>query len=173
VGVALPLNSVQQYVAGLLNNLEVPLAGIPAIECYITPPAYEDLDRPKTYVWGGRARGHRQTMPRNISGQLVDGRSGFKEINWTVDIYFAYETVPNTTTTDSEFPIIVDAVMTKLWTTPLNTFITDSITGVVSEITSIGEEWDFEMLPERTPNTLRMLFYTARISASITEMVQG
>lgn len=169
----MPLNSVQQYVAGLLNNIEIPLQDIPPVEAFITPPVYEDLDRPKVYVWGGRARGHRQTMPRNISGQLVDGRSGFKEINWTIDIYFAYETVPNTETVDSEFPVIVDAVMTRLWTTPLNVFITDNNTGVVSEITSIGEEWDFEMLPERTPNTMRMLFYTARISASVTEILQG
>ena len=169
----MPLNSVQQYVAGLLNNLEVPLLGTPPIECYITPPVNEDLDRPKAYVWGGRCRGNRQTMPRTTSGRLVDGRSGFRELHWTVDIYLAYETTPDSATVDQEFPCIVDAVMTKLWTTPLNGFITDSTTGVVSEITSIGEEWDFEMLPERTPSTLRMLFFTARISATVTEVLQG
>ena len=147
--------------------------GGPPLEVHITPPNYEDIDRPKAYVWGGRARGRRQTMPRNTSGLLVDGKSGSKQIDWTVDIYLLYETTPDAPYTNQEFPVIVDAVMTRLWTTPLNVFITDPTTGVVSEITSIGEEWDFEMLPERTPATLRMVLYTARISANVTEIVQG
>lgn len=168
-----PLNSVQIYVANLIDNLEVPVLNTPPIECFITPPVNEDIDRPKAYVWGGRSRGNRQTMPRNKSGRLVDGASGFKELHWTVDIYLVYETVPDDPDIDQVFPCIVDAVMTRLWTTPLNVFITDPKTGVVSEITSVGENWDFEMLPERTPNTLRMIYYTARIGAEITEVVQG
>ena len=168
----MPLNSVQIYVSNLLNNLELPLSTAP-LEAYITPPTYEDIDRPKAYVWGGRCRGRRQTMPRTTSGRLVDGRSGFKQLDWSVDVYLLYETVPDSATVDQEFPVIVDAVMTALWTTPLNSFITDPTTGVVSEIVSIGEEWDFEMLPERTPNTLRMLLYTARITLTVTEILQG
>lgn len=169
----MPLNSVQIYVANLLNNLEVPLLGIPAVEAYITPPVFEDIDRPKAYVWGGRARGRRQTMPRNVSGSLVDGKSGFKHVDWHVDIYLVYETTPDASELDMEFPSIVDAVMTKLWTTPLNVFITDPVTKVVSQVTSIGEEWDYEMMPERTPNTMRMIYYSARITALVTEVIQG
>lgn len=169
----MPLNSVQLYVRDLLNNLAVPLMGIPPVEAYVTPPVFEDIDRPKAYVWGGRARGRRQTMPRNTSGQLVDGKSGFRKIDWHIDIYLVYETTPDAAELDMEFPCVVDAVMTKLWTTPLNIFITDPITGVVSEITSIGEEWDYEMLPERTPNTLRMIYYSSRITMVVSEVIQG
>lgn len=169
----MPLNSVQQYVANLLNGLELPLGATPALECYITPPMYEDLDRPKAYVWGGRARGKRQTAPRNTSGRLVDGASGFKEIDWHIDIYVLYETTPDAPYVDQEFPTIVDAIFTKLWTTPLNVFIQDPVTNVVSEVVSIGEEWDYEMLPERAPNTMRMVLYSARISGVVTEIVQG
>lgn len=169
----MPLNSVEQYVAGIIQDMEIPLQGGPPLEVYITPPTYEDIDRPKAYVWGGRARGRRQTMPRTTSGLLVDGRSGFKEIDWTVDIYLLYESTPDGPYASQEFPVIVDAVMTKFWTTPLNVFVTDPITGVVSEIVSIGEEWDFEMMPERTVNTLRMILYTARISMTVREIVQG
>lgn len=169
----MPLNSIQQYVAHIISDMEIPLQGGPPLEVYITPPTYEDIDRPKAYVWGGRARGKRQTMPRNTSGLLVDGKSGFKTIDWTMDIYLLYETTPDGPYADQEFPVIVDAVMTKFWTTPLNVYITDPITGVVSQVTSIGEEWDFEMMPERTPNTLRMVLYTCRISMTVTEQVQG
>ena len=169
----MPLNSVQIYVANLLNDLEIPMLGIPPVEAYITPPVYEDIDRPKAYVWGGRARGSRQTMPRNTSGQIVDGKSGFKKIDWHIDIYLIYETTPDATNIDMEFPSIVDAVMTKLWTTPLNAFITDPITNATTQVSSIGEEWDYEMLPERTPNTLRMIYYSARITMMVQELVQG
>lgn len=98
----MPLNSIQLYVANLLNDLEVPMAGIPPIEAYVTPPVVEDIDRPKAYVWGGRARGRRQTMPRNTSGQIVDGRSGFKHIDWHLDIYTVYETTPDADNLDQE-----------------------------------------------------------------------
>lgn len=171
--VEVPLNSVQNYVAGLLDGLEVPIRGTKPVEAHITPPTFEDIDGPKAYVWGGRHRGHRQTMPRNSTGQLVDGKAGFKELNWDLDIYLAYETTADAPFLNQEFPCIVDAVLTKLWTTPVNRYITDPITGVISQITQIGEDWHFEMLPERTPNTLRMVFYTARITAMITEEVQG
>lgn len=168
----MPLNSVQQFIANQINGLEVPIGGTRPLEAYITPPTVEDLDRPKAYVWGGRCRGRRQTAPRTTSG-IGTGKSGFKHLDWTVDIYLAYETTPDSVTADQEFPAIVDAVLAKLWTVPMPTFITDPLTGLVSQIQAVGEEWDLEMLPERTPNTLRMLYYSARIGMNVYEVVQA
>lgn len=168
----MPLNSVQQYVANALNGLALPLSPTGPLEAYITPPTIEDLDRPKAYVWGGRMRGRRQTAPRTTT--TVNGlNSGYKRLDWTVDVYLAYETNPDSPTLDQEFPTIVDAVMQRLWTLPMTTVITDPTTGVQSEIISIGEEWNFEMHPERTPNTLRMLYYSARIGFDVYEAVQA
>lgn len=135
------------------------------LEAYITPPTVDELDNPKAYVWGGRLRGTRQSMPR---GQ------GFKRLNWNVDVWLTYETNPDSPTVDQEFPLIVDAVMNKVWTTPLNdTFITDPTTGVRSQILAIGEDFDFEYPPERVPATLRMLYYTARLGLNVYEAIQG
>lgn len=160
----MPLNSVQHFVVGLLDGLAIP-GSSQTLEAYITPPTVDELDNPKAYVWGGRLRGTRQSMPR---GQ------GFKRLNWSVDVWLTYETNPDSPTVDEEFPLIVDAVMNKVWTTPLNdTFITDPTTGVRSQILAIGEDFDFEYPPERVPATLRMLYYTARLGLNVYEAVQG
>jgi hypothetical protein len=158
-----PLLSVQTYVQGLLDGLTIPGLSVP-LEAYITPPTVEDIDRPKAYIWGSRLRVQRQTMPRG---------AGFKHLGWMVDIYLVYETNPDSPTVDQEFPAIVDAVMSKLWTTPTPLLITDPLTGVVSQLLNVGENFEFEYPPERTPATLRMLFYSCRIGMELYEAVQA
>lgn len=159
----MPLLSVQTYVQGLLNGLAIP-GMTQTLEAYVTPPTVEDLDRPKAYIWGGRLRVSRQTMPRT---------QGFKHLAWMVDIYLVYETNPDSPTVDQEFTAIVDAVMNKLWTTTTPLFITDPLTGVLSQLLNVGEEMEFEYPPERTPATLRMLFYSCRIGMELYEAVQA
>jgi hypothetical protein len=124
----------------------------------------EDIDRPKAYVMASRGRVKRQTAPRG---------PGFKWISWTVDVYITYETTPDSPEVDQEMPLIIDAVCTRLWTTTMPLFIDDPTTGQKSQILQIGEEFDIEYPPERTPATLRMLYYTARIGFDIYEAVQA
>lgn len=159
----MPLNSVQQYVVGLLDNLEIP-GTTQRLEAYITPPTVEDLDNPKAYVQGARLRGRRQTAPRG---------PGFKHLAWTVDVYVTYETTPDSATVDQEMPLIIDAIMAKTWTTVMPLFITDAVTGVKSQILAIGEDFELEYPPERVPATLRMLYYAARLSLDVYEAVQA
>jgi len=159
----MPLNSVQTYVRGLLDGLQIPGAGA-SLEAYITPPVVDDLDHPKAYVLGGRLRGRRQTAPRG---------PGFKYLAWVVDIYITYETVPDSPTVDQEMALIIDAIMNKTWTTTMPLFIQDEVTGVRSQILAIGEDFELEYPPERTPATLRMLYYAARLGLDIYEAVQA
>lgn len=172
---AIPLNSVQTYVKGLLDGLVIQ-DGIPALKAYITPPVLDTLDGPRAYVWGGRMRGRRQSAPRvGTPAALNSGQSGFKRLDWTVDVYLNYEMNPDVpaATLDADFPLIIDAVLTKTWTTTMPLFITDPITGVQSQILQIGEEFDLEYPPEKAPSTLRMLYYTCRIGLDIYEAVQA
>ena len=159
----MPLNSVQEYVKNLLDGLQIPGGGAP-LEAYITPPTVEDIDRPKAYVQGARLRGQRQTAPRG---------PGFKRLNWMVDVYITYETVPDSVTVDQEMPLIIDAIMNKTWTTVMPLFIQDQVTGVRSQILAIGEDFELEYPPERTPATLRMLYYVARLGLDVYEAVQA
>jgi hypothetical protein len=70
-------------------------------------------------------------------------------------------------------PLIIDAIMNKTWTTEMPLFITDPTTGVRSQILAIGEDFELEYPPERTPSTLRMLYYVARLGLDVYEAVQA
>lgn len=169
----MPLNSVQLFVHGLLDKLSIPgPAGSASstLEAYITPPTVENLDGPRAYIWGGRQRVTRQTAPRG---------EGFKHFAYTLDIYLAYLTNPDDTNIDQEFPLFVDAVLKQLWTTtmPVHIDATGNVvpagTSGASQILEVGEQWDLDYPPERTPASLRMLYYTCRIGMEIYEAVQG
>lgn len=180
----MPLNSIQLYTQKLLNNLVIPGPGSEpssTLEAYITPPTVEDLNGPRAYIWGARQKVKRQTMPRLINGNPQTG--GFKEYNYTVDIYLSYLTNPDDALIDQEFPILVDTVLAALWQTTMPVYI-DSTGNVLSplvgpstpgasQVLDIGERWEMEYPPEKTPATLRMLYYTCRIGMEIQEVVQG
>lgn len=165
----MPLNSVQLYVQSVLSGISIPGQSSP-LQVYITPPVVDDVNGPRAYIWAGRLDpARRQTAPRGPA---------FKELNWLLDIYLNYETNPDdpvsgTGGVDSEFPLVVDAVMAATWTTAMPVFITDPVTGVLSQILSIGESFRMDYPPERTPATLRMLWYSTVITMDVMEVVQA
>lgn len=172
----MPLLSTQVYVKNLIDGLIIN-DGIPALTAYITPPTVEDLDGPRAYVWGARQRVKRRSMPRTAPNDQTG--AGFKFYDYRMDIYLAYLSNPDTASNDTDFPLIIDTVLYQLWNTTMPVFIDASGTVVssggpnISQITSIGEEWDLDYGPERTPSTLRMLYYTCRIGMSVHEEVKG
>lgn len=168
----MPLNSVQLYTQGLLNGLSIPFpgGGTTPLEAYITPPTLEDLDGPRAYIWGSRMRATRQAAPRG---------PGYKHFAWTIDVWLSYLTAPDDASVDQEFPLLVDTVLRQLWTTTMPVFISSTGTVVpagtagATQVLEIGEDFELELPPERTPATLRMLYYAARIGLDVYEVVQG
>lgn len=159
----MPLNSIQNYTVGLLDGLAIP-GQTQTLRAYITPPTVTNLNGPIAVVQGGRLRGSRQTAPRGF---------GFKKLEWVVDVWLAYLTNPNSPTIDQEFAVITDAIMAMTWTTVTPTEITDEVTGVVSQILNMGEEFDLDCAPDRTPASLRMVYQCARLGLSVYEAVQA
>lgn len=173
------LTSVQIYVKNIVDGLVI-TDGIPALTAYVTPPVLEDLDGPRVYVWGGRMTGKRQTTPRILAGHTIaDGTSGFKHLAWVVDIYIVYESNPNITTNDTDFPQIIDGVLAAYFTTQMPIFIdaqgntfTEPAAGL-TQILGIGENFELDYAPLHTPATLRMLYYSAKLSMEVYEAVQA
>jgi hypothetical protein len=153
----------------MLDGLAIP-GTTQTLEAFITPPTVTDLDNPVALIWGARLAGSRQTAPRG---------PGYKKLAWTVDVYLAYLTNPQSPTVDVEFPSIIDAVMAKTWTTTMPLWIdasgvpTAEGTANSSQIQSIGESWELEYPPERTPATMRMLYFGARVGFDVLEVVQA
>ncbi len=171
----MPLKSVQRYVKSLLDGITLPGQNMPLV-AHITPPSLEDMDGPKAYVWGGHVNVTRQTMPRG---------AGFKNYPWTIDIWLVYLTAADENPTlDDEFPDIIDTVTNVFSTTKMPVFIdadgnpqdvsapVTSRTGL-TQIQRIGERWTLDYPPERTPATLRMVWYSALLSMEVLEVVQG
>lgn len=165
----MPLCSVQSYIKNMLDGLQIP-GSAQTLEAFITVPAGANLDGPMAFILGGRLTGRRQTAPRG---------KAFKHLAWVVDVYLAYETNPNSPTVDVEFPQIVDAVMLQTWQTTMPLFLdpygnptTPGAPGS-SQIISIGEDFELELMPDRTPATLRMLYCGARLGLDVYEAYQG
>lgn len=165
----MPLNSVQQYVKGLIDTAAIVIDdGIPILDCWIVPPTIQNMAGPHCYVWGGRVNPSRQTMPRGVM-------AGFKKYPWLIDIYLVFETVANreqNPNLDNQFPILVDAVTNMLSATEMPKVITDPQTGQYSQIQHIGESWSLNYPVERTPRTMKMNWFSACITMDVLEVVQ-
>jgi hypothetical protein len=167
----MPLTSVQLYTKSVIDQLSVPGTD-QLVQAYVTPPAVGTLDNPVAVIEGGRLAGRRQTAPR---GQ------GFKRLGWVVDVYLAYLSNPDSETIDIEFPQVIDAVMAAFWTTTMPLFIdplgnrvdASQASAADSQILAIGEDFELEYPPERTPASLRMVYYVARLGLDVYEAVQA
>lgn len=133
----------------------------------------ETLDGPLAFVWGGKMKSARESMPRNRAGQ--DG-SGFQKYRWMVDIYLSYETVSDTTNepqVDQEFPLFVDAVINALRTDPMPVFITDPTTGAQTQLTQIGEQMILDYPPEVNAGSMQLVYYTCKLTTLVAEAVMA
>ena len=120
------MNAVTQYCFGLLQGLVIPWDGIAPVTAYVTPPAPGVFNGPIVVIAGARMQASRESMPRGM---------GFKNLAWTVEVYVHYQSPPTAPNLDQIFPIILDTVMAKMWTTTMPVKIVDPTTGAKSSCT--------------------------------------
>jgi hypothetical protein len=166
------LASIQCYVKGILDGLPVPVQGVPPLTAWITPPALEQADGPRAYVWGGSVAIGRQTAPRG---------PGFKRWPWTVDVWLVYLTTPDDGLGTEPMPSIIDTVLTAFGATVMPLFIDASgspvgpnaTSATDTQILSIGETMRLQYPPEKMSGPMQMLWYTSLISLDVLEVVQS
>lgn len=166
------LYSVSKYVLGIVNGLAVPIDGVDPITAWITPPTLEKADGPRAYVWGGSLRAARQTAPRG---------AGFKKFPWTVSVWLVYLDTPDNARQNEPFPLIIDTVMSAFMDTTMPLFISaegvpmgpNAVNETDTQIQSIGETFDLDYPPERTPASMKMIWYSARLGLDVLEVVQS
>jgi hypothetical protein len=177
----MPMNSVQETVKTALTGLTMPTYSgnpiCPTPQVWIAPPVIGDFaSAPQIYVWGGVVREKRQTMgPRGTSIPTSAGTfpSGFRDAHFTVDIWIKYAMENDDVLEDSKFPLIIDTVMQELrgMTMPVLN-VTDSITGWVTNITHIGEDFTIEYGAIRELEDQRFWLYEAHIAMMVYEKIQ-
>ena len=177
----MPLNSTQEVVKTALTGLTFPTYSgspiAPPAQAWIAPPVIGDFSAaPQIYVWGGVVREKRQTMgPRGTTIPTSVGTfaAGFRDAKYTIDIWIKYAMENDATLEDSLFPLIIDTVMVALrgMVMPVQN-VTDSITGWVTNITHIGEDFTIEYGPIRELDDQRFWLYEAHIAMQVSEKIQ-
>ena len=168
------LYSISKYVLGIVDGLVIPVQGVPPITAWITPPTLEKADGPRAYVWGGALKASRQTAPRGA-------QAGFKKFPWNVSVWLVYLDTPDNARQNEPFPMIIDTVISAVQSTTMPLFISaegvpmgpNQVNATDTQIQSIGETFDLDYPPERTPATMKMVWYSARIGLDVLEVVQS
>jgi hypothetical protein len=165
------LNSVQQYVRGLLDQLPLPL-NLGRLAAFIDPPNPGDGTQPAVYVWGSTQQEFRQTMPRARPGNLASG--GFKKVEHAIDLWLIWFGDAEDPRASSMFPLVIDSINKQLRNTLMPVQgVTDPDTGDVSTILSIGEKIDSDYAPVHSLEDERWLVYNAHIICHVTELLQA
>jgi hypothetical protein len=173
--VLVPLYAVGQYVAGVLQGIQVPGTN-QTLTAQVTPPAVQTLNGPMAFVWGGQADVSRRAGPRG-----GPGAAGFKKLAWDVWVWVDYLTNANADTADTAFPQLLDAIMATVWAVPAtitidasgNVITPPSSNPNVSQLLNVGEQFRLDYATPRTPQTLKMLYYQARFTLQVDEEVQA
>lgn len=157
------MNSVLQYMQGLLNGLTIPGQSKP-LATVLVPGVQMPLTGPIALIIPGPVHGERKSAPR---GQ------GLIEIPWWIDIYLKYETNPNAELLDQLFPLIVDAILYACWKPGLPLYLTDPTTGRITNLVALGEAFEVDPQPPETPATMRSLLFSALIRIEAKEYLQA
>ena len=157
------LVAVQEFVQGVVTGVTVAAYPSPLVS-YIAPPIPGDAGVPGAYIWGGTMTEKRQTAPR---GQ------GFKELLWMVDIWLLVIQSNDRVDSDTAFPSLADAVMAALRATSMPVMITDPVSGVQSQVISVGEQFDLDYSPVHTVADQVDVQYVALLRCSVKEVLQG
>ena len=144
------LNTAQQWVQSLLDDLPLPGDGTANLSAVITPPDpnVETAAVPTAYIWPTRGIESRNsamggTIPRNTGPGTP---SGLKPLEHSLEIFLVYFGQDDDTESDTLFPGIVEAVMQALRTSPDPAQVSDPYSGVVSTFVDVGETMSWEIV---------------------------
>ncbi len=157
------LNALQLLVRDTLQGLETPAIDLPAAQCWIAPPVPGEIAVPQIYVWGAHFKETRQMMGRGIGGA--------KRLDYDLAIHLYAEMLSDDTTADSAFPLFIEAVLSALRRITMPQPLTDNVTGVVSQLVAVGEDFNVTYGVPRSLRDQRFLWYNCGVTMSATEII--
>ena len=161
------INACQKLVQSTLNGITSTYTG-PAT-AYITPHDPDEMaPNPLIYIWGAHGREMRRAGPR---GAGLAG--GFKKVEHQIRVWCNLATNIDNPSIDALFPVLLEAVKKALRQVPMPQTLTDPDDGTVSQLVSIGEqfEWDYDTV--RGLEEEAMIALTALIVVTVIEDQQG
>ena len=175
----MPINTVQQFLRGLLDGLPLNIPGVlpdtNVLNAFITPPNPNDDARPGAYIWGAHGDEKRLAVPRAQPGQLSSG--GDKQATHNVSIWLVWFGPGADPDADQQFPSIIDAVIGCLRNAQLHDAVTqlvsDPLTGQQSALLDVGENMSWEYAGVRATADQRYLRFDAIVTVDIVEIFQA
>lgn len=169
----MPLVTIQQYAKDLLDLTPMPLEMAP-MRAYITPPNPGVAEQPTLYIWDAEGEETRETMPRAKPGQEFLTTGAFKFLRHKLEMYVTMVDYSDDIQVDSNFPACVDAVMAILRNTLMPVLnIVDPVSGLLSDVTMIGETIKWRMGVPRSLQDQRMLWYVCWLQVDVVEKIQA
>lgn len=177
----MPLATVQTYLKGQLDGLNLPL-GMGNLTAVIQPPAdgenlTGDGSSAVAYIWssaGDESRRNAGTVPRAQHGNLASG--GNKTLEHRCNIWLVWFGDQEASNVDVAFPGIIDFVMGVLRNVEMldvTQHAHDPINGQLSNLLNVGENMSWEYGPVRATTQQRYLRYDALINVEVIEIIQA
>lgn len=145
----MPIGSAQRYIQSLLQGLEFPMVGVPALNAQITPPDPNvEATTPQAYIWPSRGTENRNPRKGGTINRapFPDAPSGLKAQDHRLGVYLVYWMADDDPDADSLFPGMVDIIMAELRTSrDPSPLLTDVWIGTESYLIDVGEEMDYEI----------------------------
>ncbi len=158
------LNSVQQYVKGIITNAAITTTDYPGgVNVYIAPPMVDTPTTPTVYIWGSTYDINLQTAPRI---------GGYFKVNYEVSIWTIVPDQPDYSGADYAFPVVIDALTQLFCTTPMPVVITDPQTNFETQIISVGVKLSGEYAPVMQLGDQAWVYYSHEHRLHIEEKVQ-
>jgi hypothetical protein len=153
------LNAVQLHANDITSGITTPLYNNPLVT-FIVPPNPGELTGPTAYIWVTMGDNKRSTAPRG---------AGFRKMMWTVSMWIMSPDNVDNPNANSAFASLIDAIIQVWVTTPMPVPLTDSVTGAVSQLVSIGEDFHIEQSPVHQLANQQLVLYEALIEFSCRE----
>lgn len=166
------LSSIQSWLkdgtggpAGItgLNGLISPQ--MQALQAVVQPPVdVQDATNPIAYIWAADSDQSRMSAPRPI---------GLSKIVWKVDVAVMAGMDIDDPTQETAFPLLLDQIRAYLNTVAMPFYLTDAVTGFVSQIVSVGEKMSSKYARVRTtgPTGVGLVKFGAELVLTIEENV--
>jgi hypothetical protein len=169
----MPLTTIQTYAKNLLDQTPMPL-GLSPMAAYITPPNPGVAEVPTLYIWDAEGEERRESMPRAKPGAAFLTTGAFKFLEHKLEMYVTMVDYSDDIAVDSNFPACVDAVLAVLRNTLMPVLnLPDPVTGLLSDITAIGERMRWRQGVPRSLNDQRMLWYVCWLQVDVLEKIQA
>ena len=161
------LPAVLQFVETTLNGTTSEY--LPAARAFITPKVGELLDVPIIAVWTRNYDEKRATMTR----AATPAASGFKKATHQIELYVKATGMQDDPNADIAFLTLLDQIMVALRAVVMPFPVTDPSTGVVSNVTQIGETFKVQVGTIAATKDQRMYIWRAQITTPVEEWVQS